>query len=348
MPAILWPFQLFINIYLLAAALWRACLTFLQDAISVLTTICEEARQILDILDFLDDCSPTVHGVTTHRDQGGWQILTIFKTSSCILLLRLPGGRVLHLEVDEHVVTARLEVIALELLPRVPQLLPCPIGVHETRLIKWAAPILPYIPTERVEYHVETGSGFGSPSRSSVNTVNENERAYRRKCIEVLAESTKRRKFDQDQAEQIKTLFQSSVQGPLSPRYEVPTDVRRLRRVLVKSLGASTMKRRALANATNIFGDVNPVVDSTPKQVRLERHMHAALTENLSIHNLARAASLRKLMQAADQPHRGPTLPAMVKMKPRRKQHQYDLYARGVPTSFSLLANLDSMGEGVE
>ncbi|KAG2137133.1 uncharacterized protein EDB93DRAFT_768339 [Suillus bovinus] len=103
----------------------------------------------------------------------------------------------------------------------------------------------------------------------------------RRECVEVLANSILRRKVKQSQARH----------GSIRPSYHpVPSPnsqkTRDLRKALVKTLGASALKRESLMMEEK---EVH-----TPKEVRLERQMRLALGENLSIKNLLLAATARK------------------------------------------------------
>lgn len=119
---------------------------------------------------------------------------------------------------------------------------------------------------------------------------------------------------------------------------------------VVKTHGENAVKRRALANATNVgvtHGEGGTDADvaleetgvaDTPKQVRMERNIHAALSENLSIPNMAQASTLRKAVESV------PQLPRrMGSQSLRRKRGQFDLYAQGVSSEFSLLSK---MGQG--
>ena len=115
---------------------------------------------------------------------------------------------------------------------------------------------------------------------------------------------------------------------------------------VAKSHGESVVKRKALANATNM--DITHAEGSadasseetrgletggadTPKQVRMERKIHAALSENLSIPNMVQAGSSRKAVESVQQ-SRGTGSQSL-----RRKRGQFDLYAQGASSEFSLL-----------
>lgn len=78
----------------------------------------------------------------------------------------------------------------------------------------------------------------------------------------------------------------------------------------------------------------------TPGQMRLRGQLHAALTENLSIHNLARVATLRKALRGADLSGRT-SAPMTVSDTMGRKHARCDLYLQ---SSWSLLdAGKDSV-----
>lgn len=104
----------------------------------------------------------------------------------------------------------------------------------------------------------------------------------RREYVKVLAKSVIRRKVKESQVRH----------GSIGPSYHpVPSPdsqtTHDLRKALVKTLGASALKRQSLVIKEKEGSH-------TPKKVRLECRMRLALGENLSIKNLASAATARK------------------------------------------------------
>ena len=111
-----------------------------------------------------------------------------------------------------------------------------------------------------------------------------------------------------------------------------------------KSHGENVIKRKALTNATNMCithaegitdadgtseetNRLETGVADTPKQVWMERNIHAALSENLSIPNMVQAGSSRKVVESVQQ------LRQTASRSLRRKRGQFDLYAQGVSTA---------------
>jgi hypothetical protein len=104
----------------------------------------------------------------------------------------------------------------------------------------------------------------------------------RREYVKILAKSVIRRKVKESQVRH----------GSIGPSYHpVPSPdsqtTHDLRKALVKTLGASALKRQSLVIKEKEGSH-------TPKKVRLECRMRLALGENLSIKNLASAATARK------------------------------------------------------
>ena len=221
--------------------------------------------------------------------------------------------------------------------------------MHDTRLVRYTPMRLPYLWKE--EQAGDRGDGGGgvversivpAAPASSVSGGGEG-RSHRKRYVQLLTESTLRRRLYMDRLE----------------RAGVDTTPKRGIGV-VKTHGENVIRRRALANATNVgltrgegSTDADGVSDETygpeagigdtPKQVRMERNIHAALSENLSIPNMtqAAAAALRKVDESVPQA-RGRRMP--VGPQPlRRKRGQFDLYAQGVSSEFSLLSK---MGKG--
>jgi hypothetical protein len=104
----------------------------------------------------------------------------------------------------------------------------------------------------------------------------------RKEYVKVLAKSVMRRKVKESQVRH----------GSIGPSYHpVPSPdsqtTHDIRKALVKTLGASSLKRQSLVIKEKEGSH-------TPKKVRLECRMRLALRENLSIKNLASAATARK------------------------------------------------------
>ncbi|KAG1895237.1 uncharacterized protein F5891DRAFT_1059829 [Suillus fuscotomentosus] len=151
----------------------------------------------------------------------------------------------------------------------------------------------------------------------------------RREYVEVLAKSIIRRKVKDSQVRH----------GSISPPYHpVPSlnsqKAHDLRKALVKTLGASALKRESLVIKVK-------EAPHTPKEIRLERRMRLALGENLSIKNLASAAIARKA-PASPLPDRSPSRTRSLQPKTRyrnQKSSRHSLH-EAAPTSFTLFVNL--------
>jgi hypothetical protein len=205
--------------------------------------------------------------------------------------------------------------------------------MHDTRLIKYTPMRLPYLWKEEkgprcggevVERSIE-------PAASSVSARVEGH-SRRKKYVQLLTEGALRRRLHTDRL--------GRVGLEAAPKRGVG---------VAKS--ENGVKRKALANATNMgithgegctdadgtsetYRPETGVAD-TPKQVRMERHIHAALSENLSIPNMVHAGSSRRAVESVQQSRRSQSL--------RRKRGQFDLYAQGLPSEFSMLPK---MGQG--
>ncbi|KAG1786322.1 uncharacterized protein HD556DRAFT_1384966 [Suillus plorans] len=151
----------------------------------------------------------------------------------------------------------------------------------------------------------------------------------RREYVEVLAKSIIRRKVKESQLGH----------GSISPSYHpVPSPnsqkAHDLRKALVKTLGASALKRESLVIKEK-------EAPHTPKEIRLERRMRLALGENLSIKNLASAAIARKA-PASPLPDRSPSRIHSLQPKTRyrnQKSSRHSLH-EAAATSFTLFVNL--------
>ena len=205
--------------------------------------------------------------------------------------------------------------------------------MHDTRLVRYTPMRLPYLWKEeqagpRCGGEVAERSIVPATPASSAGTEG---RSRRKKYVQLLTEGALRRRLHMDRLERV-GLEAAPKRG---------TGV-------AKSHGESVVKRKALANATNMgitHAEGNTDTDGTsedthgqetggadtPKQVRMERKIHAALSENLSIPNMVQAGSSRKAVESVQQ-SRGTGSQSL-----RRKRGQFDLYAQGVPSEFSLL-----------
>ena len=201
--------------------------------------------------------------------------------------------------------------------------------MHDTRLVRYTPMRLPYLWKEE-----QAGSRCGGEAversiipaapASSAGT----EGGFRRKkYVQLLTEGALRRRLHMDRLERVGL--------DAAPRRGVG---------IAKSHGESVVKRKALANATNMditHAEGSADADSeetrgletggadTPKRVRMERK--AALSENLSIPNMMQAGSSRKAVESVQQLRRTGS------QSLRRKRGQFDLYAQGMPSEFSLL-----------
>ena len=211
--------------------------------------------------------------------------------------------------------------------------------MHDMRLIKYTPMRLPYLWKEgqvgpRCGGEAVERSIVPAASASSVSAGAEG-RSRRKKYVQLLTEGALRRRLHMDRLRRV------GLEG--APKRGIG---------VTKSHGENVVKRKALANATNmgimhseastdadgtLEGTCGPEtgVADTPKQVRMERNIHATLSENLSIPNMVQAGSSRKAVESVQQPRRTQSL--------RRKRGQFDLYAQGVPSEFSLLPK---MGQG--
>jgi len=216
------------------------------------------------------------------------------------------------------------------------------MGMHDTQLVRYTPTKLPYLWQEeqtgpRCGCEVVESSVVPATPASSVSVGAEG-RSRRKKCVQLLTEGALRRRLH------------------LNRLGRVGSDAASKRGMgIAKSYAGNAVKRKALANATNVgvmhaegSTDADGTSDETygletgatdtPKQVRMERNIHAALSENLSIPNMAQATSLRKAVESVQQPRRTGLQPSL-----RRKRGQFDLYAQKVPSEFSLLPKT---GEG--
>ncbi|KAF8548311.1 hypothetical protein OG21DRAFT_779388 [Imleria badia] len=337
-------FDVLVAAYRVVVALWNAGTVFMQVVQSVMQEAKEEAGEVMALLDDGAPMMDTIKLTSLLLDTGGpaspWQMLIIARTSSFVLLLRLSKHRVLHLEVNERFIMAKLEVIQTELMlhiQHIPRLLQVPIGMHDTRLVKYTPMKLPYLWKE--EHAGPQCEGEGTeralvPVPASSVSAGSEGRSRRKKCVQLLTESALRRRLHMDR------LGRVGLAG--APKRGTG---------VVKTHGETMVKRKALANATNvgithaeestdteetsdeIHGQERSVVD-TSKQVRMERNIHTALSENLSIPNMAQTGSSRKSVEGVQQPRR--TNSRLF----RRKRGQFDLYAQGVSSEFSLVPKM--------
>ncbi|KAI9460418.1 hypothetical protein HD554DRAFT_2133790 [Boletus coccyginus] len=325
--------------YRSVVALWNACIVFLQVTQSVIQ---ETKREAAELMALLDDGAPMMDAITSTSLLLGaaesakqWQMLIIARASSFVLLFRLSKCRVLHLEVDESLFTTKLEVIRTELalhIQHVPRLLDMPMWMHDTRFIRYTSMGLPYLWKEertgpRCGCEVVESQVVPAAHASSVSVEAEG-RSRREKYVQLLTESALRRRLHMDRL--------GRVGSEAAPKRGMG---------IAKSYAGNVVKRKALANATNMgvmhaegstdtdetYGLETGATD-TPKQVRMARNIHAALSENLSIPNMVQATSLQKAVESVQQPRRTGLQPSL-----RRKRGHFDLYAQGVPSEFSLL-----------
>lgn len=210
--------------------------------------------------------------------------------------------------------------------------------MHDTRLVRYTPMKLPYVWKEE---HAGPQCGDESVERSIVPAtptspinVGSERRSRRKKYVQLLTESALRRRLHMDRVGRV------GLEG--APKRGVGA---------AKTQGENAVKRKALVNATNTgmtdgSMDTNGTTDEThgaetgisetPKQVRMERSIHAALSENLSLPNMAQAGWLGKVGESASQGRRSGL---------RRKRGQFDLYAQGVSSGFSLLSKKDQGSE---
>jgi hypothetical protein len=207
--------------------------------------------------------------------------------------------------------------------------------MHDTRLIKYTPMRLPYLWKEE-QAGLRCGGERSIEATAPASSVSAGVegRGRRKKYVQLLMEGALRRRLHMDRL--------GRVGLEAAPKRGVG---------VAKS--ENVVKRKALANATNMgitHGEGRTDADGTsetyrpetgvtdtPKQVRMERHIHAALSENLSIPNTVQAESSRKAVESVQQPRGSQSL--------RRKRGQFDLYAQGLPSEFSLLPK---MGQGRE
>lgn len=204
------------------------------------------------------------------------------------------------------------KIIGVLGLPRYPPRVP---GM---RLIKYA-PLFPRLASQLPwrSHHLE------NVSSACKDTLR------RREYVEVLAKSIIRRKVKDLQVRH----------GSISPSYHpAPSPnsqkTHDLRKALVKTLGASALKRESLVIKEK-------EAPHTPKEIRLERRMRLALGENLSIKNLASAAIARKA-PASPMPDRSPSRIHSLQPKTRyrnQKSSRHGLH-QAAATSFTLFVNL--------
>ncbi|KIK93330.1 hypothetical protein PAXRUDRAFT_12720 [Paxillus rubicundulus Ve08.2h10] len=352
-------YQVFVDVYHLILSSWNACLVLLQV---IRLTVNEAQQEVAQLMEMLDDDGPMMRMATSYDPADPWQMLIVSRATSFVLLLRLSKSRVLHLEVDERFVASKFEVIKTDLLlsiQHVSHWLQPPIGMHDTRLIKYTPMNLPYLWKE----HCDAPRAGGVTGTLVASNAGSEGRAQRKRAIEVLTESAARRRNHLDCLEQAKMETDTRLQRTPATRIHAPMRATELRKVLVKTLGESTVKRQVLGSTTNGPSagttHANTVANEdsegtppahtaahTPKQVRMERQIHTALTENLSIRNIVQAASLRKRLENVDQPRQmtianQTSAGGSVRVKSRRKHGGYDIYTQGVPSSFSLLSNLN-------
>ncbi|KAG9309822.1 hypothetical protein JVU11DRAFT_10201 [Chiua virens] len=327
-------FHLFAAIYRLIIVSWNACFALHQ----VVQLVIQEAkREAGELMASLDDGVPALSSLfyDTDTPASPWQMLVIARESTFVLLLRLSKLRVLCLEVDENFIIPKLDVICTELMlhiQHIPHMLRSPIETHDTRLVKYTPIKFPYLWKEtQVEARCKTTVSTAVAPADSTAGVNADAegRAHRKKYVQLLTESAMRRRFHMDR------LFAAS---ELTPKRDLGVS---------KTQGVNVVKRKALENATNVTGPhpegsagVEETLDdgktTVTDAVKVAR-VRAGLSENLSISNLAQAATLRKAAESlsSQQPRRMQSL--------RRKRGQFDLYAQGVSSEFSLLSK---MGQG--
>jgi hypothetical protein len=153
----------------------------------------------------------------------------------------------------------------------------------------------------------------------------------RREYVKVLAKSVIRRKVKESQ------VCHDSISPPYS--HPVPSSnsqkTHDLRKTLVRTLGASALKRQSLVIKEK-------EAPQTPKEVRVERRMRLALGENLSIKNLASATAARKATSSL--PDRSSSRVHSLLPKTRyqdQKSNRRSLFHEAAATSFRLFVNLD-------
>ena len=203
--------------------------------------------------------------------------------------------------------------------------------MHDTRLVRYTPMRLPYLWKEE-----QAGPRCGAEAverpivpATPASSAGTEGRSGRKKYVQLLTEGALRRRLHMDRLERVG--FDAASKRGVG---------------VAKRDGENAVKRKALANATNVgithaegSADADgtsedthgPETADTPKQVRMERNIHAALSENLSIPNMVQAGSSRKAVESVQQ-SRGTGSQSL-----RRKRGQFDLYAQGVPSEFSLL-----------
>lgn len=153
----------------------------------------------------------------------------------------------------------------------------------------------------------------------------------RREYVKVLANSVTRRKVKDSQVRH--GSISPSYHPVLGPNSQKTND---LRKALVKTLGAGTLMRQSLVMKEKEIPHI-------PREVCLERRMRLALGENLSIKNLASAATARKA-PASSVPDHSPSRIHTMHPKTRyqkQKSSRRSLFHEAAATSFRLLVNLD-------
>ncbi|KAH7930360.1 hypothetical protein BV22DRAFT_74738 [Leucogyrophana mollusca] len=209
---------------------------------------------------------------------------------------------------------SRLHVIRLDFLgtmPTVPRPLPAPPANSCTTLVKYT-PLNPSsMLLEPLGCSLHATCDTTSPSNSAIE---------RKKLIDILSISVARRKEGQLPLTETKVLFKSSspAKDDSSSTHTSIRSRKELRKVLIKSLGASAMKRQALASSQN--AQRQPLVaQQRSRKVGSENKMVRPVSS-------ASRAPHRVLASAA-----GTSLPQL-RPRSRRTTSSY-LSGQGIPTS---------------
>ncbi|KAG1838638.1 hypothetical protein DFJ58DRAFT_122682 [Suillus subalutaceus] len=164
---------------------------------------------------------------------------------------------------------------------RVPGLPRYPTTAHGMSLIKYA-PLFPRLASQ-LPWSSRHPENVSSVCKATLR---------RREYVNILAKSAIRRKVKESQ------VRHGSI-GPICRPVSSPNSQKThdLRKALVKTLGASALKRQSLVIKEK-------EASHTSKKVRMECRTRLALGENLSIKNLASAAAARKAPAASFLPDR--------------------------------------------
>ena len=193
--------------------------------------------------------------------------------------------------------------------------------MHDTRLVRYMPMKPPYVWKEEQADpqsgdEVVEASIVPATSASSVNGGTEGP-SRRKECVQLLKEGTLRRRLRMpDRLERVGV--------GAAPK----------RKVHAKTHEECAVKRKALANkggtdADDALDETHGLamgIEETPRQMRMERNIHAALSENLSIPNMVQTGSLHKVENG--------------RRSLRRKHGQFDLYAQRASSEFSLLSQV--------